>query len=234
MKQKETEKMESRKNFTLIELLVVIAIIAILAAMLLPALNRARDKARAAQCVSNLKQQGTCLSLYLGDYDDRMPLGYTTTATKDSAWHIAVPANSNRPYFKELDADGDHEPRDIWTCPAAKKPAPGNIYYYYYTFNNTLSGISIHKLKDAVHALDPASHNEGPSRTPVILESKGYRNVAYYNQKPYADSGNGIARRHSNNMNLLFLDGHVVYFLKVLDDNNSYGAAGLLFGVLEF
>ncbi len=62
------------KRFTLIELLVVIAIIAILAAMLLPALNKARQTAQGSKCISNLKQFGTGFTMYAGDSDDYLPI----------------------------------------------------------------------------------------------------------------------------------------------------------------
>ena len=86
-----------RAGFTLVELLVVIATVGILAAMLLPALARAKEKSRAAQCISNLRQWGLAFRLYADDNDDFLPrwgqgVQVLTRIDRSEDWFNALPA----------------------------------------------------------------------------------------------------------------------------------------------
>ena len=86
----EPGKAVSRKVFTLIELLIVIAIIAILAAMLLPALQSSRERAKGIKCMGQMKQLGMAFQYYVQDNDDRMPYGYWTPYDEDMKWYNLI------------------------------------------------------------------------------------------------------------------------------------------------
>jgi len=90
MQKRGGEHTMKKKGFTLIELLVVIAIIAILAAMLLPALARAREQARRGVCIANIKQIGLALHMYAQDYDELFPADYDPTTTNATSTRVVA------------------------------------------------------------------------------------------------------------------------------------------------
>lgn len=219
----------SKKNFTLIELLVVIAIIAILAAMLLPALAKARTKARTISCASNFSQLGRYMHLYVHDWEDYFPWfnkghaqyfwglgfascpwrGYVTGSSQHTVGGITL---QSKKYYRRHDllcpevSNNDLHVVVKGHNRISNVPQEKDVYYCSMRLNSLTCKSSSETTRAA-----KISNVKSPSMLLYAADANGQGRGKY--RCVYLEEGDDalISIRHANAANILYSDGHVVY-----------------------
>ena len=210
-------------GFTLIELLVVVAIIALLVSILLPALAAAREQARSVYCMSSLKQQGTAMMYYAGDYDDYLAtygvgVTYTMTGIYEGNWGYLAKLD---PYVKRVRPTGDDkDAANIWRCPS-------DTFYY------SKGGMRPDATSYMLNA-GKTRYGLMISRPPLWLpykttdypcKAKGFQNIPprHYDLREASREGmhcdlayiSGYNLIHRGGYNTVFLDWHAKWYPEV-------------------
>ena len=219
----------SRKtDFTLIELLVVIAIIAILAGMLLPALNKARETARGIECTNKLKQLGTAATFYENDWDGFFPPN-SDPSVLDGRWPIKLMKyiQKNSPSWY---GSASAPKKDFYCTSNLVSPFPNFVHSDYatnYAWNFTLMGISPNQVKNNIM--------RQPSRSALFWDGGGlngawgltgvptnqYMANGTWSIRPMdAPASNTIGFNHNKTANVIYVDNHARTAVKPQDCPN--------------
>ena len=220
----------------MIELLVVIAIIAILAAMLLPALSAAKQKAQRTACLSNLKQVGLAFALYLGDHDSRFPDRRDLKSSLPGGFHpwTTWPPSDPRGGWAAVVLKESGASYSLWSCPASVNSTVGNVDQSRQFITADLTGPAcrywlwrfdrINDLSDAVMLTDFWGKSEmqavadlQDANDPVIGTINGPGDVELTVDPYYPKTISTVAPElkgrtiHAGGRNRVYLDGHGQY-----------------------